>query len=88
MVGYVFGLAILAYILRNIEIHGLDEFIQHTRESMRSDWRFASGSKWDGYCDGWMDRWMDWLVVTAGRFEGGYAKARVSMPWVKLESGN
>jgi hypothetical protein len=55
MVASVMVLAILAYILSNIKIHGLDELIQysgkaiqHVRESMRSDWRLATGSKWSG----------------------------------------
>ena len=61
-VATIIGLAMVTYILGNIKIHGLDELIHYgsinrqwadqalqcARESMRLDWRLASGTKWNG----------------------------------------
>ena len=68
----VIGLAMVMYILANTKIHGLDELIyygkvslqwadqvlQRARESMRSDWRLASGTKWNG-----RDMEMSWVKL-------------------------
>ena len=62
-VATIIGLAMVTYILGNIKIHGSDKLIhygsirlqwadqvllQRARESMRPDWRLASGTKWNG----------------------------------------